>query len=128
MRKTMLLVFFLFFGLAGSHLHAQSLKNTNWKTYIGDPVNDTLTLHIRMDSSFVTNKSGNVVVRSVCKVWADTLSFTDYDGQYACPNGTGKYKISVTADVLELTLIDDPCDRANSLNGAKWTRLVQKAP
>jgi hypothetical protein len=128
MKKTMLPVFFLLFGLAGSNLHAQSLKNTNWKTYIGDPVNDTLTLHILMDTSFVTNKSGKVVVRSVCKVWTDTLSFTDYDGQYACPNGAGKYKVSVTADALVFTLIEDPCDRANSLTGAKWTRVIQQAP
>lgn len=90
MKKTMLLVFFLLFGLAGPQLHAQSLKNTNWKAYFGDPLYDTLTLHIRTDSSFVTDKSGNAVVRSVCKVSADTLSLTDYDGQYACPNATGK--------------------------------------
>jgi hypothetical protein len=133
MKKTMLLVCFLLFGLAGSHLHAQmqpqSLKNTDWKTYIGDPLYDTLTLHIRTDSSFVTDKSGNTVVRSVCKVSADTLTLTDYDGQYACPNATGKYKISITADAMLLTLIDDPCEgRGNSLNGIKWTKVVQKAP
>jgi hypothetical protein len=131
MKKTMLLVLFLVPGLTGSHLHAQtqSLKNTIWKTYIGDPLYDTLTLHIRTDTSFVTDKSGNAVVRSVCKVWADTLSFTDYDGQYACPNATGKYKISFTADVMVFTLIDDPCEgRGNSLNGIKWTKVVEKAP
>jgi hypothetical protein len=129
MKKTMLLVFFLLFGLAGPQLHAQSLKNTNWKAYFGDPLYDTLTLHIRTDSSFVTDKSGNAVVRSVCKVSADTLSLTDYDGQYACPNATGKYKISITADVLAFTLIDDPCEgRGTSLNGIKWTKVVEKAP
>jgi hypothetical protein len=131
MKKTMWLVFFLFFGLAGSRLRAQlpSLKNTNWKTFIGDPLYDTLTLHIKTDTSFVTDKSGNVVVRSVCKVTADSLMLTDYDGQYACPNVTGKYKVSITADVMLFTLIDDPCEgRGNSLNGIKWTKVVEKAP
>ena len=44
-----------------SRADAQSLVNTNWKAYIGDPVNDTLVLHIKADSSFVTDRSGVAV-------------------------------------------------------------------
>jgi hypothetical protein len=130
MKKTLLLTAVLLVTLLSTRTFAQSqtssLKNTNWKIYIPD-VNDTLTLHIKTDTSFVTNGTGDAVVRSVCKVWADTLSFTDYDGQYACPNATGKYKINLADDAsaLTLTLIEDPCDgRANAINKLKWMRAA----
>ncbi|HET6253650.1 MAG TPA: hypothetical protein VFE32_06235 [Puia sp.] len=123
----------LVISLLSVQAHAQtqppSLQNTNWKIFIPD-INDTLTLHIKSDSSYVTTSTGEAVVRSVCKVSADTLSLTDYDGQYACPNTTGKYKISLNDDASTLTLIliEDPCDgRANSINKAKWTRVLATA-
>jgi hypothetical protein len=111
---------------AQAQTQTPSLKNTNWKLYVPD-LNDSITLHIKMDSSFVTATTGDPIVRSVCKISADTLSFTDYDGQYACPGQTGKYKISVPDDgsSLTLTLIDDPCDgRATAINKLKWTRAA----
>jgi hypothetical protein len=118
----LLMVSLLAAGL--SRTNAQSLINTNWKTFIGDPVSDTLVLHIKTDSSFVTNATGTVVVRSVCKIWGDTLSLADFDGEYACPNMTGKYKFAQTADMLVFTLIDDPCDgRAGALPNAKWKKV-----
>jgi len=108
-------------------LRAQDVKNTSWKTFIGDPLYDSLTIHIRADSSFVTTSSGSVVVRSVCKVAGDTLSLSDYEGQYACPDMTGRYRIKVAEDVLTFLLIDDACDgRATSLNNSKWRRVPEK--
>jgi hypothetical protein len=110
---------------ARSRADAQSLVNTNWKAFIADPVNDTLVLHIKTDTSFVTNATGAVVVRSVCKLSGDTLSLTDYDGEYACPSMTGRYKMSQADDLLKFVLIDDPCDgRAGALPNTKW----RKAP
>ena len=128
MKKALLLVTILIGALISARAQSQlpSLKNTNWKIFIPD-LNDTITLHIKSDSSYVTTTNGDAVVRSVCKVSADTLSFTDYDGQYACPNQTGKYKISLSDDTnnLTLTLIEDPCDgRANAINKIKWTRAA----
>jgi hypothetical protein len=128
MKKALLFITLLIGALISANAQAQlpSLKNTNWKIFIPD-LNDSITLHIKTDSSYVTTTSGDPVVRSVCKVSADTLSFTDYDGQYACPNQTGKYKISLSDDgnTMTLTLIDDPCDgRANSINKLKWTRAA----
>jgi hypothetical protein len=105
--------------------HGQSLVNTNWKTYIGDPVNDSITLHIKPDSSFVTLTNGTVVVRTHCKVSGDTLSLDDYDGQYMCPNAVGRYKISRTENMISLTVIDDLCDgRAQSLGGVRWRKVA----
>lgn len=128
MKKALLLTAILIGTLLSIRTYAQtqtpSLRNTNWKLFVPE-LNDTITLHIKTDSSFVTGATGEAVVRSVCKVSADTLSFTDYDGQYACPNATGKYKISLADDAssMTLTLIEDPCDgRANSINKAKWLR------
>jgi hypothetical protein len=133
MKKISLLALTLVIGLLSIRAHAQSqppsLKNTNWKIFIPD-LNDTITLHIKTDSSYVTTSTGDAVVKSVCKISADTLFFTDYDGQYACPNATGKYKIDLSDDgnSLTLTLIEDACDgRANSINKLKWTRVAGPA-
>jgi hypothetical protein len=116
--------FLLLLALLTVPSHGQSLVNTNWKTYIGDPVNDSITLHIKPDSSFVTLTNGTVVVRSHCKVSGDTLSLDDYDGQFMCPNAMGRYKISRTEGMLSLALIDDTCDgRAQSLAGSKWRKV-----
>lgn len=135
MKSTSLLAFFLFICLLSIHVpaHAQSdtpsLRNTNWKVFIQE-LNDTITIHIKTDSSFVTTTTGETVVRSTCRLSADTLFLTDYDGQYACPNVTGKYKISLSDDAnsMTLTLIDDPCDgRAGTINKLKWTRAASAA-
>ncbi len=128
MKKALVLVAFLTGALISAHAQSQlpSLKNTNWKLFVPD-LNDSITLHIKTDSSYVTTTAGDPVVRSVCKVLADTLCFTDYDGQYACPNQTGKYKISLSDDAnsMTLTLIEDPCDgRANAINKLKWIRAA----
>lgn len=133
MKKALSLTIVLAATLISTRINAQSqtpsLQNSNWKLFIPD-LNDSLTLHIKTDSSFVTTSAGDVVVRSVCKVSADTLFLTDYDGQYACPNQTGKYLISVSddANALTLTLIDDPCDsRVSAINKIKWTRAAAPA-
>jgi len=125
-----LLVAILFFLATAllSRADAQSLVNTNWKAYIGEPVNDTLVLHIKADSSFVTDRSGAAVVRSVCKIKGDTLSLDDVDGQFACPSMVGRYKVAQTGEQLVFTLIDDPCDgRAGALPATKWMRAPDPA-
>ena len=129
MMKHPSLLFIVFLLAAGlTHANAQSLVNTNWKTFIGGEVNDTLVLHIRTDSSYVTNGTGTVVVRSVCKISGDTLSLADYDGEYACPNMTGRYKVAQPGDLLVFTLIDDPCDgRAGALPNTKWRKAMAPA-
>lgn len=119
-------VFLMVAGLSGAR--AQSLVNTSWKTYIGESVNDTLTLHIKTDSSFVTNSTGSTVVRSTCKISGDTVTLIDYDGEYACPAQAGKYKVTQTGDLLSFVLIDDPCDgRAGALPNSKWRKVAATA-
>ena len=107
-------------------LHAQSINNSNWKAFFGDPFNDTLTIHIHGDSSFVTKSDGEVLVRSNYTIAGDTITISDYGtGEYACPD-KGKYKINLKGDSLILTLIDDPCEgRATSLSGLKWIRALR---
>jgi hypothetical protein len=121
MRKTLFLSIALSFA-AAIGLHAQSIKGTNWKLYI-DELRDTLTLHIKGDSSFVTDGSGEVVVRSLCKISKDTITLKDIDGKYVCPDQAGVYTYAFAADTLTMTLVNDPCDnRSNSINGARWIR------
>jgi hypothetical protein len=124
-KATLLFIYLLVLG-AGS-TRAQSIVNTSWKLFIGGEVNDTLTLHIKTDSSYVTNSTGDVMVRSTCKLSADTLFLNDFEGNFSCP-GQGTYKYSVAGDTLTLDLINDQCQgRADNINGAKWTRVKGKA-
>ena len=113
---------------AMSYLHAQSIINKSWKTYIADPINDTAILHIYADSSVITNSKGNVMVRNHCKITGDTLSIVDYGTEeQGCPDMKGKYRISVTGDSFTLTLINDECDgRSQALAGRKWTEATTK--
>ena len=109
---------------AAFHIEAQSIINKNWKAYFAEPFNDTLTLHIRTDSSFVALSNGEVLVQSTCKITGDIVTLTDYStGQYSCPDVTGKYKINLSGDSFTLALIEDSCEgRGQALNGVKWVR------
>src|SRR5258705_2966919 len=79
-------------------LHAQSINNSNWKAFFGDPFNDTLIIHIHGDSSFVTKSNGEVLVRSNYTIAGDTITISDYGtGEYTCP-AKGKYKINLNGD------------------------------
>jgi len=124
MKKIILSTGLFFLTSAVFHLQAQSINNKNWKAYFAEPFNDTLTFHIKSDSSFVTLSTGEVLVQTSCKMTGDTLSLTDYStGQYSCPDATGKYKINLSGDSFTLTLIEDPCEgRAQALNGVKWIK------
>ena len=124
MKKIILLIGLFFLTSATFHLQAQSINNKNWKAFFAEPFNDTLTLHIKSDSSFVTLSNGEVLVQSACKITGDMITITDYStGQYSCPDATGKYKINLNGDSLILTLIEDSCEgRAQALNGVKWIK------
>ena len=123
MKKLILFAGLFCFGTLASHLHAQSINNRNWKAFFADPLNDTLTFHIRSDSSFVTTSKGEVLLHTNCRVTVDTMTLSDYGtGEYTCPDMLGKYKINLTNNTFTLALIDDPCDgRAKALDGIKWT-------
>ena len=96
MKKIILTTGLFFFTSAAFHLQAQSINNKNWKAFFAEPFNDTLTLHIQSDSSFVTLSNGEVLVQTACKITGDTVTLTDYStGQYSCPDVTGKYKINL---------------------------------
>lgn len=126
MKLIALLGLFLTGMSMGTRAQSPSLKNTSWRLFV-DQLHDSVTIHIRADSSFVTVSDGSVVVRSVFKVSADTLTLNDYDGQYACLDMRGSYKFGVADDVLSLVLIDDPCEgRVGTLQNSKWRRVPEK--
>ena len=124
MKKIILFAGLFLLASVAVRLQAQSINNKNWKTWLGEPIFDTLTFHIQSDSSFVTRSNGEVLVQTICKITGDTLTLTDYStGQFSCPDATGKYKINLTGDSFILTLIEDPCEgRGPTLNGLKWVR------
>src|SRR5215831_5757512 len=103
MKKLILFVGLLCFGTLASHLRAQSINNRNWKAFFADPFNDTLTFHIRSDTSFVSNSKGEVLLHTNCKINADTLTLLDYGtGEYTCPDMTGQYKINLANNTFIL--------------------------
>jgi len=128
MKKIILFVNLCCVVSAMSHLHAQSIINKTWKTYIADPINDTAIFHIYADSSLITNLKGDVMVRNHCKITGDTLTIVDYGTEeQGCPDIKGRYRIAVTGDSFTLTLINDECDgRSQALAGRKWTDAASK--
>ena len=122
MQKIILFTASLCLASATSKLHAQSIYDKRWKSYINAPINDTAFLNVYKDSSFITNGTGQVMVRFHSSISGDTLSLIDYGTEeQGCPNLKGVYKINVTADTFTLTLIGDECDgRSQALAGRKW--------
>ncbi|HVM88645.1 MAG TPA: hypothetical protein VMT76_10700 [Puia sp.] len=123
MKRIIILSLMFCLTSAAFHLHAQTINNRNWKTFIADPLNDTLVFHIRADSSFVTNGTGMAVLHTNCIITGDTLTLSDYGtGDYTCPDMRGKYKIHLNGNSFMLTVIEDPCEgRVHALDGIKWT-------
>ena len=126
MKKFILSVGLFLLVSAAFHLNAQSIDNKNWKAYLGQPFNDSLTFHIKADSSYVTTSTGEVLVQINVKITGDILTLTDYSTtQYSCPDATGKYKLELSKDgnSFTLTLVEDACEgRAQALNGLKWVK------
>jgi len=114
-------VFIVFAGLLS--LHAQSINHTVWKTFFGDPINDTISWHIDQDTSFVLGSKGDVLVRSHIKISKDTLTISDYDGQYQCAGMDGQYTFTRTKDELNFVLVTDPCEGRNAIASTKWIRV-----
>jgi hypothetical protein len=122
--KKLLLLMVVLFATTAIKLNAQSLLNTAWKGFFGNPINDTLTLHYQKDTFFVTNTNGDMLVRAILKVSKDTMTVTDFDGMYMCPQSDGVYKYAITGDFLNFTLVSDPCDGRNAITDVKWMRVA----
>ena len=127
MKKIILLTGLFFLTSAMFHLRAQSINNKTWKAFFAEPFNDTLTFHIKSDSSFVTLRTGEMLVQTNCKIIGDTLTLADYStNEYSCPDVTGRYKINLSGDSFILTFIEDPCEgRVRALDGVRWIRASQ---
>ncbi|HTS43978.1 MAG TPA: hypothetical protein VMH01_06245 [Puia sp.] len=122
MRKTLIAgVFFLMMGFC--RLNAQNLSYSNWKTYFGDPINDTIVWHILKDTSFVLGKSGDTLVLSHCRISGDTLVLSDFGGMYQCPQSDGVYRVSIQGDNLHFDLVTDGCEGRSVIKDLVWTRV-----
>lgn len=53
---------------------------------------------------------------------ADTITFRDESGSAACLTGAGRYLWRLSAEKLQLRLVNDPCDGRRSALSATWTR------
>jgi hypothetical protein len=122
MRQIAVLLLVTLLGAGGNYLQAQTLQNTSWKFFV-QPLNDTFTMKLVVDTTFTTSGSGELVIRANYKTIKDTLKIKDIDGQYSCPDGEGVYRYVIVGDSLSLFMVTDPCnDRAGVLNGIKMVR------
>jgi len=129
MKKMILFGAFLCLGFMSSQIHAQSINNRDWIAAFGNPINDSLTLHVRSDSTLVTNSHGDVIVHTSFTIKGDTLTILDQgSGEHECPDAKGTYKINLAGNTFTLTLIDDACEgRGQALNGVKWAEVKVKS-
>jgi len=126
MRKTTLVLLALSFFAGISRLSAQSLQNTAWKFYV-EALHDTLTMHIGVDTNFTTSSSGDLIVRSNCKVVGDTIKLKDIDGQYPCMEGEGVYRYVIKGDYMTFSLVSDPCEnRSGALKECRFLKAAGK--
>ena len=122
MRKTLIAgIAFLLIGFF--RLQAQDLSHTNWKTYFGDPVNDTIVFHILKDTSYVTSKSGDTLLISRCHIFGDTLVLSDIGGMYQCPQYDGTYTFSVQGNNVHFGLVSDGCEGRQVMKDLVWVRV-----
>lgn len=128
MKKLILFTAFFCLALLMGQLHAQSINNKSWKTYMDAPINDTAILNIYTDSSSITNSQGQVMVRHQCKISGDTLTIQDLGTEeQGCSGIKGIYKINLTENGFTLALISDACSgRSQALAGRKWTEIAKK--
>ncbi|HEV8508027.1 MAG TPA: hypothetical protein VGQ53_21640 [Chitinophagaceae bacterium] len=102
---------------------SQSIDSRNWKAHLPAPINDTVTLHLNSDSSFIANSDGQVVIRMSCMIVGNTLTLVNQDpGEHGCPDQKGTYAINYKGKDFTLSLISDPCEgRSHALAGVIWT-------
>ncbi len=71
------------------------------------------------------NPMGSVAVRGSYKIEGNTISFTDKEGEMACPpEDVGKYKFSLKNNVLTMELIEDKCQGRPNMAASSWELVV----
>jgi|ERR1700694_4931540 len=129
----LLLLFFAFMNAQGLNkpaAFASPLQDTKWKSYVGEPLNDTLIWKFDRDSFFIQTQTAEVLLTGIYTCAHDTLAFYDLGGQYACPiNQTGKYRFAINGDVMQLNMISDECmGRAMAINSGRMKRVKPSLP
>ena len=116
--------------LASLASQSQSIDSKNWKAHLPAPINDTVTLHLNSDSSFIANSDGQVVIRMSCMIVGNTLTLVNQDpGEHGCPNQKGTYTINYKGKDFTLSVVSDPCEgRAHALTGVTWTESAKGEP
>jgi hypothetical protein len=105
-----------------------SLTNTSWKTYVGDPLNDTVIIHYSVDAyNAYSQKTKDTLVSGSYKVAGDTLTIHDVSGEHSCPSDmVGKYHLVINGDTMKQELINDECDgRGAVLKELSWQRAKE---
>lgn len=90
---------------------SQQLQNTQWVTFWGAPISDTIILSFGDNTLFVTGSEGNEIITTNFTENGDTIKIQDISGPFSCPNDQiGVYQFSIADDTtLDFTSVQDPC-------------------
>jgi len=124
--KKLLLLSTVFLLSGTLMLCAQGIKNTAWKSYYADPLNDTIVLHILNDTSFASGSRGDTLVLSKATINKDTLTIADISGMYPCLESDGVYIFAIKDNQLHLTLVRDGCEGRAVIANMQWTRVADE--
>lgn len=107
---------------------AQSIQQASWKSYFGDPINDTITLIFGMDTMWAKNTKGDTLAISSINVSGDTITLNDVStGDYSCPDQTGIYTFTIKDGILYFALVSDACNGRQQITNLKWAKLPENS-
>lgn len=113
----------LFLLITASYVNAQ-LENTRWKAtiVIENPVN--VIFDFKKDTASIYTVADSTVIETMTYTSTDTsVTLSKIEGESECGNEPGKYKFTITNNMMLLTLISDDCyDRSSVVDSTKWTK------
>jgi hypothetical protein len=118
------IILLLFLSLTRISSIAQ-LSHTIWKGVVRGDNPRSVLLGFRKDTAVLLTIYDSSVVESMTySVKDSTLILKKLEGQSDCDNSSiGKYKFWVRGSVLNIKLIEDPCeDRSSAIDDTKWQK------
>jgi hypothetical protein len=83
----------------------------------------SFTISLGADKVHTVSTEGRVVVKGTYVVEKDQITFTDQEGEFACPGQPGKYKWAFDGKSLSFTKVEDNCDgRVQGLTAQPWVK------
>ncbi len=120
MKKIGFALCMLFIAIAAS----AQLTRTVWKGAVKGDNPQSAILKFGKDTLVLYAADKTVIETMVYTVKANVLTLTKINGQSDCgTKSTGKYKLTIAADAMNMTTVLDTCnDRSSALDATKWIK------